>query len=46
MNNQFNIQIKYTNAPFGCRYWSTELEIGIRFPKLYCLVTREIEILN
>jgi hypothetical protein len=27
-------------------YWCTELEIGINFPKLCCLVAHEIEIWN
>jgi hypothetical protein len=34
------------NIPFGCRYWCTELEIGIGFSEFYRLVAHEIEIWN
>jgi hypothetical protein len=35
-----------SNTPFGCRYWSTELGIGISFPEFYCLVAHGIKIWN
>jgi hypothetical protein len=34
------------NTPFGCRYWSMELGIGISFPEFCCLVAHRIEIWN
>jgi hypothetical protein len=39
--HKVNTHAKYgrnTYALFGCRYWSTELGIGISFLELYCLV--------
>jgi hypothetical protein len=38
--------MNYVNTLFGCSYWSTELGIGIRFPKLCCLVTCGIKVLE
>ena len=36
--------MKNYKVVFGCRYWSPDIGIGIRFPQYCCLDARGIEI--